>query len=482
MAFPPRGRAPIGRGPMPARSASPRRLEFAATLRLAGPLAAANLLQMLTYAIDVIFIARLGQDELAASSLAVAVFGTLVWSLSALVGAVSAIAAAELGARAPALRPIRRSVRMALWLSVAAGVFGMALCSATAPLMRATGQDPHLAELAASYMNILQWSLIPMLAAAVLRNFVSTLGRPIFATLITAGGIGVNALANHALIFGNWGAPALGLPGAGWATLLTALAVLGAYVVAIARDPRLARYHVFGFFWRYDARRMGDLLRIGTPIALTVLAEAGVFSAAAFLMGQFGALPLAAHTLALQIAAFAFQVPFGVAQAATIRVGLHFGARDEAGIARAGLAALVLGTGGMTITALAMLLAPHWLLWIYLDPFAPENAALVALAVSYLAIGAAFQLSDGIQVVAAGALRGLQDTQVPMWIAIFSYWAVGFALAAGLGLLTPLEGTGVWLGLAAGLTCTAGLMLWRWQRRAALGLLAAPALAPRPAI
>jgi len=457
---------------MPAPKASPWRDEFAATLRLAGPLAAANVLQMLTYAIDVMFIARLGEDELAASSLAVAVFGTVTWSLSALVGAVSAVAAAELGARAPALRPIRRTVRMALWLSLAAGVFGMGVCAATEPLMRLTGQEPRLAALAGSYMAILQWSLIPMLAAAVLRNFVSTLGRPIFATLITAGGIGVNALGNYALVFGRLGAPALGLQGAGWATLLTALAVLAAYIAAIAMDPRLARYHVFGFFWRYDGRRMAELLRIGTPIALTVLAEAGVFSAAAFLMGRFGALPLAAHTLALQIAAFAFQVPFGVSQAATIRVGLFFGARDEPGIARAGIAALVLGTGCMMLTALAMLVAPRWLLWVYVDPWAPANAALVGLAVSYLTIAAAFQLSDGVQVVAAGALRGLQDTQVPMWIAVFSYWAVGFALAAGLGMLTPLAGVGVWIGLAAGLTCTAGLMLHRWQRRGALGLTA----------
>ena len=455
---------------------SPWRLEFAATLRLAGPLAAANLLQMLTYAIDVMFIARLGEDELAASSLAVAVFGTVTWSLSALVGAVSAVAAAELGARAPALRPIRRTVRMALWLSGLAGLLGVAVCAAIEPLMRVTGQAPQIAMLAGSYMTILQWSLIPMLAAAVLRNFVATLGRPIFATIITAGGIGVNALGNYALIFGNWGAPALGLPGAAWATLITALVVLAAYVVAIAMDPRLARYHVFGFFWRYDGRRMAELLRIGTPIGLTVLAEAGVFAAAAFLMGRFGALPLAAHTLALQIAAFAFQVPFGVAQAATIRVGFHFGARDEGGIARAGMAALVLGTGCMMLTALAMLVVPHWLLWAYIDPWAPANQALVGLAVGYLTIAAAFQLSDGIQVVAAGALRGLQDTRVPMWIAVFSYWAVGFVLAAGLGLMMPLAGTGVWLGLAAGLTCTAVLMLHRWHRRGRLGLLAADPL------
>jgi len=454
------------------RAHSPWRVELAATLRLAGPLAATNLLQMATFAIDVMFIARLGEEELAASALAVALFAALTWALNGLVSAVSAVAAAELGARALALRPIRRAVRMGLWIAVAAGAAGMGVCSLAEQIMLLTGQAPRVAALAQSYMEVLLWCLVPTIAAGVLRNFVSTLGRPLFATLITAGGIGVNALANYILIFGNFGAPALGLPGAAWATLLTSLVVLGAYVLAIRIDPRLHRYRVFGFFWRPDWPRMRELLRIGTPIALTVLAEAGVFSAAAFLVGRFGALPLAAHTLALQIASFAFQVPFGVSQAATIRVGYFFGARDEAGVSRAANAAFVLGTGFMLVTAAAMLLAPRWLLAAYVDPAATGNAALVALAVQYLAVAAAFQLSDGVQVVAAGALRGLQDTRVPMWIAVFSYWAIGFALATGLGLGLGMQGLGVWIGLAAGLTCAAVLLLVRWQRRERLGLLA----------
>ena len=452
------------------------RVELAATLRLAGPLAAANVLQMMTFAIDVMFIARLGEDELAASALSVAIFAALSWAFGGLIGGVSAVAAAELGARAPALRPIRRAVRMGLWIALIGGALGMGVCALAEPIMLATGQEPQIAALAGSYMDILLWVLVPMIAAGVLRGFVSTLGRPIFATIITAAGIGVNALANYALIFGNFGAPALGLPGAAWATLLTSLVVFGAYVLAIRLDPRLHRYHVFGFFWRPDWERLRELVRIGAPIALTVLAEAGVFSAAAFLMGRFGALPLAAHTLALQIASFAFQVPFGVSQAATIRVGYFFGAGDSAGVARAGKAALLLGTGFMVTTAAAMLLVPSWLLAAYVDPDAARNAALVGLAVQYLAVAAAFQLTDGVQVVAAGALRGLQDTRVPMWIAVFSYWAIGFALAIGLGFGTGLQGIGVWIGLAAGLTCAAVLLLRRWHRRGALGLLSADPL------
>ncbi|MEL1251593.1 MATE family efflux transporter [Aurantiacibacter gilvus] len=440
------------------------------TLRLAGPLALANLLQMLTYAIDVMFIARLGPDELAASALAVALFGLVLWSLQSLTGAVAPIMAAELGARGPALRPVRRSMRMALWLSVIVSVFGMGVCALLGPLMRVTGQEPHIAALATSYMNVLLWSAPLMIMAGVLRNFVATLGRPLFATLITALGIGVNALGNYMFIFGELGAPAMGLPGAAVATFITAVAILLMYALAIRLDPRLHRYHILGYFWRPDWPRFVEIVKIGTPIAITVLAEAGVFGAAAFLMGRIGGLELAAHTVALNLAAFAFQVPFGVGQAATIRVGYFLGARDPVGMGRAGWTGIVMGTGFMAATALAMVLVPHGLLALYIDTANPANDALLEVAVGFLAIAAAFQLSDGVQAVAAGALRGLKDTRVPMWIAVFSYWVPGFGLAAGLGLMTSLEGTGVWIGLATGLTFAAVLLLWRWYRRETLGL------------
>ena len=441
------------------------------TLRIAGPLALANLLQMLTYAVDIIFIARRGPQELAAASLGISVFGLLVWSLQGLTGAVAPIMAAELGARAPALRPVRRSVRMALWLAAITGAMAMVVCTFTEPLMRLTGQDERIAVLGGQYVDILLWSAIPMIMASVLRNFVSALGRPIFATMITALGIGVNALGNYAFIFGNLGAPAMGLEGAAIATIITSLAIVLFYVIAIRIDARLHRYHVFGFFWRPDWARLGEIIRIGTPIWLTILAEAGVFAAAAFLMGMVGAQQLAAHTLALQIAAMAFQVPQGVGQAATIRVGYFFGASESEGVRQAGWAAIGMGLAFVTMTALAMLLAPEYLLAIYIDPWDPANATLVGYATSFLIVGAAFQLSDSTQVVGAGVLRGLKDTRIPMWIALFSYWVPGFGLAVGLGFAAGLGGVGIWIGLAAGLTCAAILLLARWHRRETLGLL-----------
>ncbi|MEC7421974.1 MAG: MATE family efflux transporter [Pseudomonadota bacterium] len=446
------------------------RAELGATLRLSWPLAAANLLQMLTYAIDVIFIARLGEDQLAASALAIALFGLVLWALSGLTGAVAPVAAAELGERAPALRPVRRSVRMALWLAVFSGVAGIGICLLLGPLMHVTGQQAQITALAIEYNSLLVLSLIPMLFNNVLRSFVSTLDRPIFATAITAGGIFVNALANYAFIFGNLGAPELGLQGAAVATILTTLTTLAAYVVAIRLDPKLHRYRVFGRWWSPDWPRLLHIVRIGTPIALTITAEAGIFGAAAFLMGNIGASQLAAHTVALQIAALAFQVPFGVGQAATIRVGYFYGARDPDGMKRAGWTAIVVGTGFMAFTALLMIMIPKPLIAIYVDPWDPKNAVLVGFALQYIVIAAAFQLFDGMQAVAAGALRGLQDTRIPMWIAAFAYWVPGIGTALALGFYTPLEGVGVWIGLATGLTVAAALLGWRWHRREALGL------------
>ncbi len=449
----------------------PFRTELGATLRLAAPLAAANLLQMLVYAIDVIFVARLGEQTLAACSLATTLFGLMMWCFSGLTGACAPLIAAELGRRRHAVREVRRTVRMAMWLGVLCGLAGMAVCLWGEHLLLLAGQDTQVSAVAGQFLAILLWAMIPNVLAAVLRNFVSALGRPVFATLITLLAVGVNALGNYAFVFGNLGAPAMGLDGSAISSVLTALAMLTAYAVAIASDRRMRRYRIFGRWWRPEWQRFREVIKIGTPIALIILAEGGLFSSAAFLMGLIGQAELAGHTVALQVAALAFQIPFGIGQAATIRVGYHYGARDIGAIAEAGKAAVVMAMGYMLIPALVMILSPLTVLRLYVDPAAPANAAMVGHAVKFLAIAAAFQLFDGLQAVLAGSLRGLQDTRVPMQLALAGYWIAGFATCVALGFWTPLAGTGVWIGLAVGLVVVSALLGWRWQRRAKLGLL-----------
>ena len=471
-------RSPIPRGLMNGTSPpSPFRLELGETLRLAVPLVVANILQMAVFAIDVMFVARLGQEALAASSLAVALFALINFGFTGLTGAVAPLIAAERGRRANAVREIRRSVRMGLWLAVLCGLIGMAACALGERLMLATGQSPILSERAGGFLFVLSFALMPMLIANVLRTFVSAMGRPVFATAITALAILVNALGNWTFVFGHLGMPALGLTGSALSSVVTAIAMAAAYVVAIRSDRRLRRFHLFGRLWRPEWPRMRQLSAIGLPIGLTIIAEAGLFSAAAFLMGRIGEAELAAHTVALQIAAIFFQVPFGIGQAATIRVGYHYGAGDAAAIGRAGWASLLVSFGFMFISSTAMLFAPTLLLSAYVDTSAPDNLALVALAVPYLAVGAAFQLFDGVQAVAAGVLRGVQDTRIPMIVAVTGYWLPGFGTSIWLGLNTPLEGVGIWIGLAVGLTVVAALLLLRWHWRERLGLV--PALSAR---
>ncbi len=444
--------------------------ELRATLALAVPLALTNLLQMLIHAVDVIFIARLGDTPLAASSLGIAIFGLTVWAFTGLAGACAPLIAAERGRKLHSVRDIRRTVRMGMWVAVAFGLVGMGIAFAGEAMLRLSGQDPAIAALAGDFLAVIAFAMIPMILGGVFRTFVAALGKPGYATAITLLALGTNALGNWMLVFGNLGAPELGLIGSALSSVITALAMLGAYLLVITRDRTLRRYRIFGRWWRPEWTRLKEIMIIGTPIAMTVLAEAGLFSGAALLMGRFGETELAAHTLALNLAALAFQIPFGTAQAATIRVGFHHGAGDRVAAGRAGWVALAIGTGFMATTALAMTLVPTQLLRIYIDPAAPANAALIGFALQYLIWAAIFQLADGVQAVGAGALRGLQDTRVPMWIAIFSYWVPGFGLAIGLGFFTPLEGTGVWIGLATGLFFAAALLLWRWHRRDRLGL------------
>ncbi len=297
--------------PLTAETPQGLRKEFRATLSLAVPLAAANLLQMMVHAVDVIFVARLGDAALAASSLGVAIFGLLLWTGTGLIGASAPLIAAELGRRKHAVREVRRTVRMAMWLAVLVSLVFMGVCAAGGPIMLATGQPADTSARAAGFLLILLWGLFPMIAAAVLRIFVSALGRPVIATVITFGALFVNVLGNWVLVFGHLGMPALGLHGSAISSVMTSVLMLVAYVVVIQRDRRLRRYHLFGNWWRTEWSRFFDMLRIGTPISLTILAEAGLFTGAAFLMGRIGEAELAGHTIALQVAALAFQIPFG---------------------------------------------------------------------------------------------------------------------------------------------------------------------------
>jgi len=461
---------PVLSGPAPATATD----ELRALLRLAVPLAAANLLQMAVYAIDVIFVARLGPVELAASTLGVYLYSVMMWALSGLVGACAPVIAAELGARRHAVRQVRRSFRMAMWLSVLASLPFVLLLASGERLMLLADQDPVVAARAGAFLDILLFAMIPAVVGTAMRVTASALGRPGWATAVTAMALVVNLAGNWLLVFGNAGFPALGLEGSAISSVVTSVMMMLAYAVILVTDPRIRRYRLFGNWWRSEWSRLGEIVRLGIPIALIFTLEGALFSTAGFLMGLIGVEQVGAHALALQIAAIAFQVPFGVAQAATIRVGMAYGAGDHRWIGRAGWVALGVGIGFMGVTGSLLWAFPRLALSLYIDVDAPANAPLVALALQYLVIAALFQLFDGAQTVAAGVLRGVQDTRMPMVMAAFGYWVVGFGACLWLGFGLHWQGIGIWIGLAIGLAVVSALLVWRWSARERLGLLPAP--------
>ena len=453
-------------GPPPATAAT----EARALLTLAGPLVAANLLQMAVYAVDVIFVARLGTVEFAAATLGVFLYSLVMWGLMGLTTACAPVIAAELGRRRHAVREVRRSFRMAMWLCVLGAIPFSALLLFGEDLLRLAGQDPQVAARAGDFLDILVAALVPSLFAGVMRTAAAALGRQGWAMGVTALALGVGALGNWLLVFGNGGFPALGLEGSAISSVVTATAMMLAYAMILVVDPRLRRFRLFGRWWRSEWPRLGEIVRIGAPIALTFTLEGALFGGAAVLMGLLGVTEVAAHAIALNIAAIAFQVPLGIGQAATIRVGMAYGAQDRVWMGRAGGIAIAIGTGFMALTALSMWTAPTLLIGVYIDVHAPGEANVVRLAVQYLAIAAVFQLFDGAQAVTAGALRGLQDTRAPMLIAGFGYWIAGFGAAILFGFGLQWRGVGVWAGLATGLIVVSALLVWRWRRREALGL------------
>lgn len=439
--------------------------ELAALARLAAPLAGANLLQMAVGAVDVIFVARLTTNDFAAATLGVFAYSLTVYSLIGMGSACAPLIAAELGRRKHAVREVRRSARMAMWLVLAGAVPGFLLLGEGEAIFRFAGQDPDVARRAGDFLAILRFALFPTLAGFVMRMVAAALGRQGWVFVVTLIGLGVVALGDWLLIFGHGGLPALGLAGSALATVIGTTATMLSCVAILSLDPRLRRYRLFGRFWRTEWSRLREIARLGAPIGLGWVFEGSLFGGAAVLMGLIGVADVAAHAIALNIASLSFQVPLGIAQAATIRVGLGYGARDRAWITRAGWVAIGTGVGIMAIAAAIIWVAPLAIIAIYVDPTDPANAAVVSLAVSFLTVAAAFQLLDGCQVVAAGVLRGLQDTRVPMVIAGLGYWVVGFGTAVLLGFRVHWGGVGVWIGLALGLAAVSGLLLWRWVWR-----------------
>ena len=428
-----------------------------ATITLALPLAFTQVLQIGINTTDVLLTGRLGPEALAAGQLAMSLYMPLWLFGLGLAVAVSPMAAQAEGAGE--VREVRRVIRQGFWVVLAYSVPAMAVLWNAEALLLLAGQEPATAAAAQGFLRAMMWSTPTSLCLIVLRCFISALSRPQTLVWILAIGILVNLAGDWLLMFGHWGFPALGLVGAGLVTSLVYLGMVVALSLVSLRDAQFRQYALFQRWWRADWGRFREILQLGLPIGTGIVAESGMFAAAGLIMGRISTESLAAHAVAMQCAVIAFMLPLGISQASTVRVGLAVGARVPNGVGRAGWSAIGIGPLVLFVSAMVFLVFPDLLV----DAFSITDGEVRRLAVSFLAVAAFFQLFDGTQIIALGALRGIRDTRVPMFLAIFSYWGVGFPLCYWLGLHTDLGGLGVWIGLASALALNASLLLLRFR-------------------
>ncbi|MEL7167114.1 MAG: MATE family efflux transporter [Pseudomonadota bacterium] len=357
---------------------------------------------------------------------------------------------------------IRRATRMGLWLGIAFAACAMPLMILSEPLLRILGQTDAVARLGAEYLLVAGWGLFPALIVMTLKSYLAALERTQIVFWITCAGAVINGLANYALIFGNWGAPELGMTGAALASVATQLVML-AGIVAYTQIA-LPQHAMFARIWRIDSEMLARVFRLGWPIGLTTLSETGLFAATAFMMGNLGEVPLAAHGIALQLASITFMVHMGLSNVATIRVGNAMARKDIEHLVRGAQTVIWMSVAMALVTIVLFVSAPEPLIWLFLSDDSTDKAAIISIGVILLALAALFQLVDGAQVVALGLLRGMQDTRVPMILAAVSYWLVGIPCSYGLGFVLGWEGPGIWVGLVVGLACAGVALMIRFWR------------------
>jgi MATE family multidrug resistance protein len=432
--------------------------ELAETLKLAVPLALTQLGQIAMMTTDLAFIGRFGSETVAAAALAHTVFFVTFTFGMGLMSAVAPLAAQAFGARNPHM--VRRALRVGLWAALLISAPLMILPFHGEAILIALGQAPAAARLAQQYLFGLAWGILPALWFIAMRGFMSAVNRPEPVLWITLAAIPANALLVYPLLYGKWGLPELGLFGAGLATSMVNFGTFLAALWFVARRRPFRKYHVLGHVWRIDWPLMAELVVIGAPISIAFLLEYGLFGAAGLLMGLISTTALAAHQIALQIAAILYMVPFGISMAATVRVGHAVGRRDGDAIRRAGYVAIGLGAAFMAAMTLAVILGRFSIAELFLGEAVDATAALTA---TLLLVGSTFFVTDGIQTVANGALRGMNDTRIPLLFATISYWLVGFVSAWALGFWTPLGAAGVWVGLSIGTVVFAVLLILRFR-------------------
>lgn len=452
------------------------RPELIATLALGLPLIGSHVARMAIGVADTVMVGWYGVESLAALVLASSLFMLLV-----LLGGGYSIGSSGLIAGARARNDdteVRRVTRMAIWLSILHGLVMAPLMWWSGAILVFLGQQPQVAALAQDYLRIMMPAMPLVLAGMAINSYLSALGRPNAVMWITLAGLPLNIFLNWLLIFGNWGAPELGVAGSAIASLTVNAAQLAGLIAYALWLPEARRFRLMQRFWRPDWLFFFRVFRLGLPIGLAIVAEVALFAGSNIMMGWIGTTELAAHGIALQITSIAFMVHLGLSSAATIRAGEAFGRHDFVALRDVAAAVILLSLAFAAIVVTIFIFWPSSLVRLYLDQSDASSMAILTVAVALMFWAAVFQVADALQVILQGLLRGVQDTQVPLFLAIVGYWAVGmttsYVCAFPLGMGAP----GLWIGLLAGLAVSAVLLYWRfyhglrrggWTRAAVAG-------------
>lgn len=435
------------------------RRESRALTHLAVPMAFTHLSYMAAVTTDVIMMGWLGADTLAAGSLA----GNLYWFFEmfaiGLLLAISPILAQHLGARR--FRMVRPIIRQGLWLALIVGIPCAVIMWHSGTLLLILGQDPSLSTDAQTYLRAMIFALFPSLWHFVFAEFLDAHGRPRATLVIALFGIGLNALANYALMFGNFGFPRLELAGAGIASALVYTTTLIMIACFVLTDRKFRRYHLLGRFWRADWAQLMEIVRLGIPIAITDLSEMGMFLAAALFMGLISTDALAAHAIVTQSCGIILMIPAGISQAVAIRVGRAEGAGDSQSSVRVGWIAIAMSFFAVLLPVLVFWFFGDYVVGLFLDLSTSENQRAAELGVSFLFIDGIFMMADSFQLTIRGALRGAKDTHGPMKIALSCYWGLGLTSAWFFGVYMGFGGEAVWIGMTVAWWVAAALLLRR---------------------
>ena len=428
-------------------------------LRLAVPLASAQLAQALTGFCDTLMMGRLGTSTLAAGGLASITLMTIISIAGGILTAASPLIAEAYGAGKP--RRIAQLTHQGLYLAAILAIpMAIAIANLDAWLLQ-QGQDPTIVALADSYLDIMVWSCFPALGFILLRGVIASLdlARPIMSIVVV--GTVFNITGNYILGFGKLGFPRLELGGLAISSAIAFWGMFGALIIYLLKHPQLKSYGFLSHLDWLNLPILGELVTLGAPIGIFIALESGLFAVVTYLMAALGTETLAAHQIVLQTIVILFMIPLGISYAATIRVGQWLGKKNISGIKRAGSISVGIGLVFSIVTAIAILLRPQFVLGLYLDLNDPGNDSVIEIALPLLTIGVIALILDGMQKIIYGVLQGLKDTRVPMLLSIPAFWGIGLTTGYLLSFQLNLGGVGLWWGQSIGLAIAAILFSLR---------------------